>query len=887
VNHLTIQPGRNLLHYRIVDKLGEGGMGAVWRAVDTTLDREVAIKILPEAFGQDRDRRARFEREAKLLASLNHPNLAAVYGLHQTEDVFFLAMELVPGEDLAQRLARGPLPVDEALTGGRQLCDALQAAHDNGVIHRDLKPANIRMTPEGRIKVLDFGLARGPQPSPSGGDPSASPTVTSAGTLAGVILGTAAYMSPEQARAKAVDRRTDLWALGCVLYEMLTGRQAFAGETVTDILSTVISREPDWSLLPPGTPAATRRLLRRCINKDAAERLRDAADARLELSESDEPLPGAEAASSFHAAVPRRREAVAWLLVAVLVVATVVLALLSGRSGEQTAARLSYAFALHDLPAADDAVISPDGRYIAFHVSYADPSGAESGAREQGGLWIRELARREARPLQGTRSADEPFWSPDSRHIAFFAEGELKRVSASGTPPETLARVPGGWAVGDWGPDGTIIIEVTESPEAEGWYLLRPGARELEQIRSFAGQRLAPDKAWPSFLPDGEHLLFTEAVGGIGHVKVGAIGSDEAEVLTPADSLAVYAPPGYLLYVRDGALLAHPFDARSRKVTGEPVRLADSVHQFTPTGSARFSVSREGTLVFQRPPGGMAVRWVDRAGRTLGEVMEEGWYAHPRLSPDGRRLAIDVLDSRLGTPDIWVRDLERNVSTRVTSSPRSEYVPIWSPDGMRLLYAEDREGPPNLYLLRLDGSEPEVLVPPNRQVQTDEDWSSDGRYIVFSWTDREYYEDLWLIDLESDPTPRPLIDAPYNTFQARISPDGRWLAYASDETGRTEVYVRAFPESVQAVRISSDGGEAPAWSRDGKDLYFIDPGRALMAAAVLDRSDFGTGPPERLFRLEATPLIAYDVPRERDRFLVLVADPERARPPIEVVVGRF
>ena len=882
---MVLEPGRTLAHYRLIEQIGEGGMGVVWKAVDTSLDREVAIKILPELFSRDHSRRVRFEREAKLLASLNHPNLAAVYGLHEEDGVFFLAMELIPGEDLARRLAaRGALPLDELLGIGLQLCDALQTAHDNGVIHRDLKPANILLTPDDKVKVLDFGLARGPE---SGGtasgsfDPSQSPTATSAGTLAGAILGTASYMSPEQARGRSVDRRTDLWALGCVLYEMLTGESTFPGETVTDVLSAVVSREPNWNRLPAETPAGLRRLLQRCLQKDAGQRLRDAGDARLDLlpAVDDGPL------TSTASAVPRGREVLAWTLVAALVVTAGWLAWRSGDSGEERGSS-AYVFSLTDLPGTDRALISPNGRYIVFQPSFFGPAGgSEPSARKQGDLWIRDLAQRSAKPLPGTRRAKNPFWSPDSRYVAFFADGELKRVALGGTPPETLTRVPGGWCVGDWGPHGTIIVEITENPEAEGWYLWRPGSPELERIRSYEGQRLAPDKGWPSFLPDGKHVLFTESVNGMGHVQVGSIDSDESWVLAPADSLARYASPGYLLYVRDGALLAHPFDAERRELTGDPVRLVDSVYQFTPTGEARFSVSMEGTLAFRPPPRGFVARWVDRAGRTLADVMEAGWYRHPKLSPDGRRLAIDVYDPRTGTPDIWLRDLERDVSNRLTSSPRTEYFPVWSPDGNRLLYSADWEGPPNLYLCGVDDCEPEVLVPANRLVQNSESWSRDGRYIVFTWTDRSYVEDLWLIDLDdASRTPKPLLDTPYNTYQARISPDGRWLAYCSDETGSAEIYVRAFPEGSRAVRISTGGGTSPVWSRDGTELYFLSPDGALMAAPVIDRADFRVGTPERLFLPEGRRLAGYDVTSEHDRFLALVADPALTHPPIEVIV---
>jgi eukaryotic-like serine/threonine-protein kinase len=882
-----LAPGTRLGSYQVVAALGAGGMGEVYRAHDTTLGRDVALKILPAAFAADPDRLMRFEREARTLAALNHPNIAQVHGVQErgaaapSDDAVplrALVMEFVDGEDLSARIARGPVALDDALAIARQIADGLAAAHEAGIIHRDLKPANVKVRADGTVKVLDFGLAKagaggsgaGSGAGTAGGLLLDSPTITSpAVTQMGVILGTAPYMAPEQVKGHAADRRSDIWAFGVVLFEMLTGQVVFGGESTVDVLGAVLRQPIEFDRLPADTPPAIRRLLRRCLHRDPNQRLRDIGDARLELAEAleaPEPIAGPRPAKPS-----RRRDAVLGAAVATLAATLAATAwMLLGPASVPDRAGYHFTIPLPTRGAGAPA-ISPDGRTLAYAAGNH--------------VWVRALHERDARRLDGTEGAREPFWSPDSRFIAFFAGGGLKRITPAGGPPETLAAIPNGWPVGSWSANGTILIEVTEHPE-EGWYLLAPGASSLRKIRSFAADRAtSPDKAFPWFLPDGEHFLFTHPVDGVAMLQVGSIGSDETRPLVAADSRAQFASPGFVLYVRNGALLAQPFDARARALTGPAVTLIDDIAHFSPTGGASFSVSQTGTLAFSRRVAASQMRWVDRTGRPVGSPLEDNFYASPALAPDGSRLAVEITDPRRSTPDLWIIDLDRNVPTRLTSSARSEIWPEWSPDGTKLVFSTDWEGPPNLYLGDPAGGEPGVLVPMDRTQQKAGGWTPDGAHVVYEKRNEQFGLDLWLVDVTSGER-RPILATEFNERSPAVSPSGRWLAYVSDRSGRDEVYLRGFPDGSWEERLTVDGGHAPRWRADGEELFYYEPGGAIMTVPIESR---GSGRPragrfERLFQVDASTFQSFAVAPDGQRVLLHLTKPGALSAPDEIVV---
>jgi len=668
---MSLAPETTLLHYRLVEKLGAGGMGVVWRAVDTTLDREVAIKVLPEAFALDAERLARFEREAKLLASLNHPNIATVHGLHESRDVRFLAMELVAGEDLAERLARGALPVDDAFGIAHQIAQALEAAHDSGVVHRDLKPANVRITPAGAVKVLDFGLAKAfaAGSAERAASPSHSPTITSVGTLTGVILGTAAYMSPEQAKGKEVDRRADVWAFGVVLYEMLTGRRLFDGETISETLAAVLMKEIAWDALPADTPPRIRRLLRRCLQRDPQSRLRDAGDARLLI---EEVLAGADREEVRQR--PRYGSAFLWAASVFAAVATGVA--LDRFVPRPVPARPLRKFEL-SVPDVERARISPDGRRLTYVSS--------------GKLWVRDLDRLEARPLEGTEGAGVFFWSPDAAWVAYLADGKLWKVPAGGGKPTMICDLPGpegffGRAGGVWERDGTILFTTDRTG------LLRVSAQGGDPKSVLEPQ---PDEETAfhgvNALPDGRGVVFVVHRTGEGRPKwdtlaAYAAGKNTKKILLQVEGQwlmgPVYSSTGHLLYRREPdnpGIWALPFSPSELEVTGEPFLVA-------PNGKYP-SVAEDGTLVYISGGGEREVQpaWVDRGGKLLGTIGEpqrvNRWSL--ALSPDQGRVALTLGDG--DESDVWVYDAIRGTRARLTST-RDATNPAWSPDGKRIIY---------------------------------------------------------------------------------------------------------------------------------------------------------------------------------------------------------
>jgi Tol biopolymer transport system component len=882
---VPIETGQQLLHYRLIEKIGEGGMGMVWKAVDGDLGREVAIKILPEAFAGDPDRLARFEREARLLASLSHPCIAAVYGLHECDtpagSVRFLAMELVQGEDLSVRLARGRLPVDDALETAGRICEAFEAAHDAGVVHRDLKPANVMLTPEGKVKVLDFGLAKallGDPASGSGTSASLSPTLTSAGTQAGMILGTAAYMSPEQARGKPVDRRADIWAMGCLLFEMLTGRAVFHGETVTDTLAAVVRADPDWEALPAETPATIRRLLRRALAKDPDRRLRDAGDLRLEIDEAragEGDPDGAAAGSGLPRPTPERRlRGVAWALGGALLAVAVLIAAWAWLAPPPVGPGASTRFEVVGATGASSVnpwslTLSPDGRRIAWVVV--------EGAHRA--IWVRELDSLEARQLPDTDGAYYPAFSSDGRSIAFYAQGKLRRFDLGGRRAIDLCDALEGAGI-SWGRDGTIVfndnwISALSRVSAEGG--------PSEPATRLDGEYGEIGHWFPQLLPDGRHVLISRWRTSLNDMTVAVASLETGEIrdLVPRASFARYVPTGQLLFTRAGTIHVVPFDADRLQVSGDPVVLVDGVEQQWDNGLSPWPVSETGTLAYL--PGSLwttkrPIVRVSRQGVIEPLDVEPRGYVHVAMAPDGRRLALTEFQN--GRVNVLIRDLARGVDTPVPLDAVNAY-PLWSPDGREILFDTALNGPWDIYRFPVDGSsEPQALLEDSPD-QIPMAWSPDGRFVLW-----EEGPEVRSMDLQGDRTPTVLL--PVLSEGVSISPDGRWIAYSTAVSGQKEVRVRRFPDGTRDYQVSIAGGDFPLWSSDGREVLFR-RGDAILAATIrtvggelvvdrpreLFRGDELLAPARHQWSYDPTtdePILILRGEREisRDRFVVLL-----------------
>jgi Tol biopolymer transport system component len=886
---VTLPLGTRLGPYEIAAPLGAGGMGEVYRARDTRLGREVAIKVLPAAFAQDPERLARFEREAKLLASLNHPNIGAIYGLEESGAARYLVLELVDGETLAARLARGPLPVPEALEVCRQVAFGVEAAHESGIVHRDLKPGNVMLTPAGGVKVLDFGLAKGGAASASGSEPnlSASPTRTYGETAVGVILGTAAYMSPEQARGKAVDRRTDIWSLGCVLYECLAGRQLFEGETVSDLIAKILQSEPDWGALPASTPERARALLRRCLTKDARERLRDMGEVRIALGEALAAPAETQAGPAGPVAARPRRLRFA-VVVAIVAAAAFAIASLLARPPAAPTMRVSV-LAPEDVDVSaevPDITLSPDGSSIVF--SGLDTSGVQH-------LWLRPLASGSARMLPGTEGAKIPFWSPDSREIAFFADGSLKRMPRDGESAQPICAAPNPRG-GAWSSRGVIVF----APTASGPLMQVPASGgEPRPATTPDAKRGETTHRFPCFLPDGRHFLYVALPGkdGILDTRVGTLDARPGPVVARSPNMAMYAAPGYLVFNRQGSIVAQHFDPRSLRVSGaaKPIReLMDVSGSYS--GCAIVSVSNNGMLL-QREPQRVDTQFevVDRTGQVRSTVKPpSGGYYTPRLSPDGGRVACNFQKTGESKAALWMVDLVRGVSTRFTFDAIYDGNPIWTGDGKRVVYGSDRSGGRNLYWKRADGAGAEELLADVPNLFNDpNDITPDGRQLIYRSLSGDTGEDIWMVPLTGDHEAAPLIATRFNELDAAISPDGRWIAYRSDESGRFEIYVQSFPALDRKFRVSTDGTTPltnailtlTRWRSDGRELYFLGgDGQTLLATPVEPGPDIRFGAPRALFRLPRG-TVGADVSADGQRVVLCVPASRPGRSVLNLVVN--
>ena len=873
---MSLTAGARIGVYEVIAPIGSGGMGDVYRARDTRLHRDVALKILPEAFASDPDRISRFEREAHVLASLNHPHIAQIYGFEERRA---LVMELVDGETLADRLARGPLPVDEAIVVARQIADALEAAHGQGIIHRDLKPANIKVRPDGTVKVLDFGLARvAPPPDgrPASHGNSMSPTLTSPALMTGVgtLLGTAVYMAPEQARGRAADARADIWAFGCVVYEMLAGRRAFDGEGVTETLASVLMGEPDWKALPPATPPGVDRLIRRCLRKDPRQRLHDIADARIEL---EEPLPEAAAPAprpTRPTTAARVLRAAPWALAAVLLVA----------AGWQTW-RLSRADAAAPTPVRF--TIAPSGALefadAGWPVATVSPDGSRvvlvyaEGGRPR--LYLRRLDQLEATPIPGVESGDRPFFSPDGRWLAFSDGGTLKKISIDGGASTVVAEAD--WGNGAWGHDDTIVY--TPHYSAGLWRVPSGGGtpQELTKPDTSKGEL---GHWWPQFLPDGRTVLFTAFTVPAERSRIETLSLDTGErrVVLDGGMFGRYAPTGHLLFSRATTVLAVPFDAGRRQTSGQPTPVLAGVAGAFSNGMSHYSLAANGTLVHISDAAltvPKRLAWVDRKGAAEPLAPTPRRFEAPSLSPDGRRIAVAVYDQ--GDRDVWVYEIERGTLTRATFAPGAQFNPVWSHDSRRLFFAFEE---PVFHIYSRDlgtTAAAERLVDGPYDV-TPAAVTADGRFLLYGRNTPATRNDIWMLPLTGEPrTPRAVVETPYEEQNPAISPDGQWIAYESNETGRDEIYVQRFPAGGDRVQVSTDGGRQPAWSRDGRELVFrqVD---TMLAAAMTTGPDARVGRPAPLFtrRVELGTGIAAD-----GRFLGLQRDPGAPPAPAHVVLN--
>jgi eukaryotic-like serine/threonine-protein kinase len=901
---MTLAAGTRLGPYEIVALVGSGGMGEVYRARDAKLGRDVALKVLPEAFARDTERVTRFQREAKFLASLNHSNIASIYGFEDSGSTHALVIELVEGPTLADRIKQGPISTNEALLIAKQICEALEYAHERGIVHRDLKPANVKVTADDAVKVLDFGLAKALEGDAASLDISTSPTISRLATMQGVLLGTAAYMSPEQAKGKSVDRRADIWAFGCVLYEMLTGQQTFTGETVTDTLAAVIMKDPDWSRLPATTPIRVRVLLQRCLQKDPKQRLRDIGDARISLDEVLSGAPDPALAGASQAAAPLWRRALPWAVATVFVLTTALLAFIHFREKPTASAELT----LLEIPLPENTTpdlagpfaLSPDGRQLAFIVLGSD------GVSQ---LWVRPLDSIEARPLPGGESsAGIPpfFWSPDSRFIAFDSGGKLEKIDISGGPPQTLCTIGGRAVGGTWNRDGVIIFSMPPGT------LMRVSADggPATPLTTLDSSRREISDGGPYFLPDGRHFLYSRVstMPEYNGTYIGSLDANPGEQDSKrllADSGVTYAPSsdpnvGHLLFIRDGALIAQPFDAGRLELTGEPIAMSEraSISGFS-AGGTGVLVYRTGVAINSNPNGIIQgqLTWFDREGKSLGTLADSGLYGSLALSPDGKRVAFERVDPQAQNRNIWLYDIARGVATRFTFDQFFDTDPVWSPDGSRVAFNSIRGTPLDLYAKASNFAGQDQLLLKSGDYKFPTSWSRDGRFLLY-WTLGPPTR-IWALPLgggAADRQPIPVSSSQFNEAMGCFSPDGRWIAYQSDESGKKEIYVQPFDASSAAKSpaagapgvgkwmVSNGGGGSPLWRGDGKELFYLSSDGMATAVELNATGAFQAGVPKPLFRVPAG-LVYWDVTPDGKRFLLAAPSSTGARPFFTVVLN--
>jgi serine/threonine protein kinase len=887
---MALKPGATLGPYEILSLIGAGGMGEVYRARDTRLDRMVAIKILPSA---DPDLKMRFAREAKAIGALTHPHICTLYDVGHQNGTDYLVMEYLEGETLAARLQRGPLELGEALRHAIGIADALDKAHRAGVVHRDLKPGNIMLTRSG-AKLLDFGVAK---LRPAGAIAGTTATVTAFPALTGhgIIVGTLQYMAPEQLEGKEADARSDLFAFGAVLYEMVTGRKAFQGSSPASLIAAILSTEPPVAELQSLSPPGLEHLVTTCLIKDPADRRQTAHDVLLQL----------EWVAGNHTDVtpPSRRagrQSWKWLAAAVALLSgsVGVTWYLTAREPIQHAIRASIVLP-ETAPNESFPAISPDGSRLAF--TARGPAGLTV-------LWIRPLESSTSVPISGTDAARDPFWSPDSRFIGFFAQGKLKIVAAelgSGPAPvQTLAEAPEPRG-GTWSPEGVIVFARNIE---DGLYRVPVSGGDVTRVTTLNRSRGENSHRWPQFLPDGRHLLFLARSAAQDHqgIYIGTPASNDWKLLlrTPFNALvtAVPRPPpagrlfsaghGYLVFMREQTIMAQPFDLDQLEVIGEPSPVGESVAIDRNRGV--FSVSENSSLAYRVTGGAPRPGWFDRTGKLLETgASSSGW--NPRLSPDGKHIALERWDPVGGAGDIWLEDVSRRIITRLTSHPSYDWIPIWSPDGNRIAFASNRDATMDLYEKAVSGSEPERLLLKSDKRKIPTDWSRDGEFLIFQQEEPMSGWDLWALSMKGDLRPFPVLESRFNEVHGALSPDGKWLAYTSDETGDEEVYVQPFtgPVSISGngryeggkKRVSANGGFQPRWQSDGKELFYVSRDRKIVSVSIKIGPPFEVGTATPLFASTAQDDVAYDVTLDGKRFLMTTPSDEQRPVPVTLFLN--
>ncbi len=887
---MALAAGTKLGPYEIAAPLGAGGMGEVYRARDTRLNRTVAIKVLPDHLGDSAKLRERFDREARTIASLNHPHICTLYDIGREDGTDYLVMEYVEGETLAARLRRGPLPVEQVLQYAIEIADALDKAHRKGITHRDLKPGNIMLTNSG-AKLLDFGLAKLKQEmAPAGAQMSQLPTASEPLTAQGTILGTLQYMAPEQLEGKEADARTDIFAFGVVVYEMATGKKAFEGKSQASLIAKILETDPaPISSLQPMTPPALDRVVKKCLAKEPERRWQAASDLCDELKWI------AEGGSQAGVAAPvvarrRNRERIAWALAggAILFASIAAYFLLQPKKAENV---LRFSVLAPEntrfVPAGGFLSLSPDGRKLAFVTQ-----GQAGGSRE---IWVRSLDSLVANAFQGTEGAIGPFWSPDSQYIAFFTvNGKLEKVPVSGGTPEMLCDAHSAYG-GTWNRDGVILFSSDDKlyrvSEAGGTPTLVAAPDAARQEREYD---------LPQFLPDGRHFLFLLVTGAAansynnrGFVATGSLDSPKTERLFESVSNALYAPPGYLFYVNQGTLVAQGFDANGLRLTGPAAPVGTGVGLTAGYGYGFFSVSETGALAYQAAPGAFGISqmtWYNRAGEKLGTVGESGHYSSSALSPEGSKIAVGV--GGAGARDIWIYDLKRGTDSRLTFGSADNFNPLWSADGSRIMFTSDRAGSRDIYEQPANGlGNAEPIYESKDQAKTVDDLAPDGRHAFYDTAGGTDSTELWALPLTGERKPFPFVQGSgFGAREARFSPNGRYVAYASSETGRYEIYVQTFPDHLGKWQVSTSGGIEPTWRRDGKELFYLSPDDKMMAVEVsTDSANFQAGIPKPLFQAQLIPGFffrnRYVVSADGQRFLMLTPTGETASAPLTVVLN--
>jgi serine/threonine-protein kinase len=907
---LALASGTRIGPYDIVSVLGSGGMGEVYRARDAKLNRDVALKVLPEAFAADAERVARFKREAQVLASLNHPHIAHIYGFEDSGSTHALVLELVEGPTLADRITQGPIPLDETLPIARQIAEALEAAHEQGIIHRDLKPANIKIRNDGSVKVLDFGLAKALEPA-SAISPAltASPTITTPAQMTGIgtLLGTAAYMSPEQAKGRPADKRSDIWAFGCVLYEMLTGRRAFEGDDVSDTLAAVLRGEPDWSALPPDLPPALRTLIRRSVQKDPKRRLPDIGTTRLEIDEALTAPATESSTASVTVAAPSRtgwRTLLPWALAAALGAGLAIALWAPWRKPPvPSPVRLSaeigtdVTLAVSGAPGANLA-LSPDGKLLVF---------AAQRSTGTSGLYIRRVDQLQATSLSGTDNGRNPFFSPDEQWIGFFAGTNLKKISITGGAAVTLCDTVSGRGAtfiesgrgATWGENGTIVFQPSGGPGA----LLRvsDGGGKPEPFTTLANGEVS--QRWPQLLPGGKAVLVTSGTPGRfddGNIVVQPLPDGPRKIVQRGGYYGRVVPSRHLLYIHGGTLFAAPFDLDRLEIAGRPVPVLEGINTFSGTGAADFAVSDIGTLVYLAGQGvgnEVPMVWLDRTGKTVPLRTTPTDWRGPRFSPDGTRLAMEIRGADGGSPEVWVYDWMRDTPTRLTFGGTYNLGPIWTPNGHRIVFASGMIGTANLYWQRADGTGETQRLTESTGDQIPGSWHPDGKVLAFTEANAQTGYDIKILTVEGDEargwklgTPTAFLNGPSDEQDPQFSPDGRWMAYSSNESGQPEVYVRPYPASVGKWPISTGGGRYPIWSSTRSELFYVTPNQQIMVASyTADGGSFTATKAQAWWsgRILPRPRGPYALHPDGNRFAVSIAQDATTKQDHVVFVSNF